>query len=56
MSISSREARESQYWLNLLANSNYIDKNSPKTQALFTEIISLQKLLTSIVKTSQENI
>ncbi len=56
MSISSKEARESQYWLNLLADSGYIDKKSPKTQALFTEIISLQKLLTSIVKTSQENI
>ena len=56
MSISSTEARECQYWLNLLADSGYIDKDSPKTQVLFAEILSLQKLLTSIVKTSQESI
>lgn len=56
MSISSKEARESQYWLNLLADSNYIDGNSPKTMILFEEMESLQKLLTSIVKSSQESL
>ncbi|MBN2646520.1 MAG: four helix bundle protein [Thiotrichales bacterium] len=56
MSIASKEARETGYWLNLLSDSEYIDRNSAKTQALFTEIDSLQKLLTSIVKTSQKTL
>ena len=55
-SISSKEARESQYWLNLLVDSGYIDKKSSKTTKLFEEITSLQKLLTSIVKSSQESL
>jgi four helix bundle protein len=56
MSISSKEARESQYWLNLIADSHYIDKNSSKTMVLFEEIESLKKLLTSIVKSSLESL
>lgn len=55
MSISSKEARETAYWLNLMADSQYIHKDSPKTATLFDEIESLQKLLTSIVKTSQNS-
>lgn len=56
ISIASKEARENGYWLNLLADSEYIDRSSPKTQSLFTQIDSLQKLLTSIVKTSQKTL
>ncbi|WP_197905391.1 four helix bundle protein [Thiosulfatimonas sediminis] len=37
MSIASKEAIEIGYWLNLLADSEYIDRNSVKTQAIFTE-------------------
>ncbi len=55
MSISSKEARESKYWLMLLKDSGYIDINKQKVQNLFNEIDSLIKILTSIVKTGQQN-
>jgi len=55
MSIASKEARESKYWLLLLRDSNYIDNNKSKVEALFLEIDSIIKILTSIVKTGQNN-
>ena len=55
MSISSKEARESKYWLMLLKESQYIDLNKQKVQTLFMEIDSIIKILTSIVKSGQEN-
>lgn len=55
MSIASKEARESKYWLLLLRDSNYIDNNKSKVEALFHEIDSIIKILTSIVKTGQNN-
>jgi len=55
MSISSKEARESLYWLNLLKDSGYIDSNKEKVKNLFSEIVSIIKILTSIVKSGQEN-
>ena len=54
LSIASKEARETQYWLKLLADSNYINKDKPSTLLLFTEVESLIKLLTKIIKTSQK--
>jgi len=54
LSIASKEARETQYWLKLLADSNYINKDKPSTLLLFTEAESLIKLLTKIIKTSQK--
>lgn len=54
MAIASKEARETRYWLRLLADSKYIDRESRRTDQLFREIESLTKLLTSIVKTSSE--
>ncbi len=54
LSIASKEARETEYWLRLLADSQYIDKSKPSTLLLFTEVESLIKLLTSIIKTSQK--
>lgn len=55
MSISSKEARESLYWLNLLKDSSYIDPHKEKVKSLFSEIASIIKILTSIVKSGQEN-
>jgi four helix bundle protein len=55
ISISSKEARETKYWLMLLKDSNYIDINKIKVKKLFEEIDSIIKILTSIVKTGQEN-
>jgi len=55
ISISSKEARESKYWLMLLKDSGYIDPSKQKVKQLFSEIESINKILTSIVKSAQEN-
>ncbi len=53
LSISSKEARETKYWLRLLKESELtnIDVNS-----LILDIHELIRILTSIVKTSQSNL
>ncbi|WP_108425595.1 four helix bundle protein [Flagellimonas amoyensis] len=53
MSIASKEARETRYWLRLIdrANLSNMDLNS-----YLDEIDQIIKILTKIVKTSQENI
>ncbi|MFT5145568.1 MAG: four helix bundle protein [Polaribacter sp.] len=53
MSISSKEARETKYWLRLLKESELtnLDMNS-----LILDIDELIRILTSIVKTSQQNL
>lgn len=53
MSISSKEARETHYWLRLLEKSNIIDFNFTPYMKDCEEIINI---LTAIVKTSQHNI
>jgi len=50
MSIASKEARESKYWLRLLKESGLIKYNY---ESLLKEIDSLVNILTAIVKTSQ---
>lgn len=54
MSIPSREARESKYWLMLLKDSGYINHGEEKIKQLFEEIESIIKILTS-VKSRQQN-
>jgi len=54
MSISSKEARETKYWFNLLIVTNYLDKNDNHIQYLLTEIDEIIKLLVSIIKSSQK--
>ena len=53
MSIALKEASETEYWLELLKDTEYIDEST------FNDIYSLNveliKLLTSITKTSKEN-
>jgi len=51
MSISSKEARETKYWINLLSDSHYI--NSEKRDFLLGGINEIIAILTSIVKTGQ---
>lgn len=52
MSISSKEARETRYWLRLLKHSKLTDSNlDPYLQ----EIEQIINILTSIVKTTQKN-
>ncbi len=51
MSIASKEARETKYWLNLLSQSNLVEINYNDYLSDIDEII---KILTSIVKSSQQ--
>ena len=53
MAIASKEARETKYWLNLLQKSQLVNKNFSEYLLNIEEII---KILTSIIKTSQENL
>jgi four helix bundle protein len=53
MAIASKEARETEYWLSLLRDSKLIE--SPLLEPLLSEAKELSKMLTSIVKTAQEN-
>jgi len=56
MSISSKEARETKYWINLLIATDYLSDNDMHTKSLIADIEELIKLLTSIVKTSQQGL
>jgi len=50
MSISSKEARETSYWLRLIEKSNIVDVN---VASAMQEVNSIINILTKIVKTSQ---
>ena len=53
MSISSKEARETKYWLRLLKESEITSIN---VDNLLLDIEEIIRMLTSIVKTSQNNL
>jgi len=53
MSIASKEARESRYWLNLLDKSQLIKQDY---SVYLSDIDQIIRVLTKIVKTSQENL
>lgn len=53
MSIASKEARESKYWIDLLIKTDYLDISEIHVQSLQKDIEEIIKLLTSIVKSSQ---
>ena len=53
MSIASKEARETKYWLRLIQESNIVDI---EVQDILKENDEIIKILTSIVKTSKENL
>ena len=55
MAIASKEARESKYWIDLLVKTDYLNASSKHTKSLKNEIEEIIKLLTLIVKTSQNN-
>jgi len=52
MTLSSKEARETRYWLKLLDKSQIVEINYSKYLEDVTELI---KILTAIVKTAQQN-
>lgn len=54
MSIASKEARETQYWLRLLRGSSICERN--EAEPLISDADELIRLLTSIVKTTKKRI
>lgn len=53
LSIALKEANETEYWLNLLKDSSYIDETS--YNSVSTDCVELIKMLTAIIKTSKQN-
>jgi four helix bundle protein len=52
LEIAQKETRETQYWINLLLDTNYIDKNDfEKLNNLCSE---LNKILSSIIITTKQ--
>ncbi|MEW6235606.1 MAG: four helix bundle protein [Candidatus Omnitrophota bacterium] len=54
MSIASKEARECNYWLRLIRDSNLVIEN--KIEPYLEESDTILRILTSIVKSTQEKI
>lgn len=54
MNIALKEANETEYWLMLLKDSDYMDEKS--FNSIHTDSIELIKLLASIVKSSKETL
>ena len=53
MSISSKEARESKYWIELLIKTEYLNIHDIHVQSIQNDVVEIIKLLTSIIKSSQ---
>ena len=51
--IALKEASESEFWIDLLIRTNYVDKND---NSLLNDCIELNKILHSIVKTTKSNL
>ena len=56
MSIAAKEARETSYWIKLLVATDYLEQEAVHVQSLQNDIEEIIKILTSIVKTTQEKI
>ena len=54
LSISLKEARESEFWIKLLKETEFLTKK--EAESLLNDLVKLIKLLTSIIKTTKENI
>ena len=54
MHISFKECVETQYWLDLLAETDYLSKN--QYDSISSDCEELRKLLSSITKSTNENI
>ena len=53
LSISLKEANETDYWLNLLKDSDYIDSNAFNSMEI--DCVELIALLVSSIKTAKNN-
>jgi four helix bundle protein len=54
MNISLKETSETKYWLRLLKATEYLTEKEQKS--IFEDCIELEKMLTTIVKTTSESI
>ncbi|MDE1191126.1 MAG: four helix bundle protein [Arachidicoccus sp.] len=53
LSIALKEANETEYWLELLNQSGYLEQKL--FESLYIDCKEMLKLLTSIIKTSKQN-
>jgi four helix bundle protein len=53
LAIALKEASETEYWIDLLFQSEYLEDKS--YQSIHSDLKELLKLLTSIIKTSKNN-
>jgi four helix bundle protein len=53
LSMALKEANETQYWIDLLYKSNFIEEKS--FQSIQLDITEVLKLLTAIIKTTKNN-
>jgi len=53
LSVALKEANETDYWINLLFNSGYMEREN--YYAISADINEILRLLTSIIKTSKQN-
>jgi four helix bundle protein len=53
MAIALKEANETEYWIELIAQSNYLDDKV--ATSLKNDLAEILKLLTAIIKTSKTN-
>ncbi|MEF2622082.1 MAG: four helix bundle protein [Xylanibacter rarus] len=53
LNVALKEASETEYWIELLRDSDYI--SSSQAESMLTDCVELLKILTSIVKKSKEN-
>ena len=54
MNISLKECTETKYWIELLSATDYI--TNEQKESVIKDCIELEKLLTSIVKTTNDNL
>ncbi len=54
MNIALKEANETEYWLMLLKDSNYIEEKN--YNSIYPDIVEILKLLISIVKSTKEKL
>ena len=54
LSISSKEVREANYWINLLIETKYLNIDDAHVKSLKEDTEEIIKLLTSIIKSSQD--
>jgi four helix bundle protein len=53
MAVALKEANETEYWIELLAHSNYMDEKS--SISLKEDLTEILKLLTAIIKSTKSN-